>query len=429
MFPKSRSIFTIVFGLAVLAGIESQAVVHSLKKVNKLQFQDSTKLRGDGLKPLEKGVYIVIGAFRELHNAVDYKNFLASKGYESDYGTREDTEYYYVYLYKFEDVEQARSETWRLRGTQHFKGAWMLRVNMEDDLETLDGDILYTGLGDSNLAKVPEQQITEPNENKSNVSDSQLSESERLKKQRELENSDYVIYFNTFRIKDNAKVQASIEIIDNVRAKYLKKLKAHEMQGLMDPKNGKHSLKLICNVFGYRKVEHDILLDQPINDDSKSFVRQEGDSIFIDFPLERLKPGDIAVMYNVYFFNDAAVMRPESRYEVNSLLEMLQEDDKLSIKIHGHTNSNRAGKIIKLDKGQNNYFKMSKDNLETFGSAKELSKERGFTMKQYLVEQGVEESRMEVKGWGGKKMIYDKDKPEAKKNIRVEIEILKSSNQ
>ena len=31
-------------------------------------------------------------------------------------------------------------------------------------------------------------------------------------------------------------------------------------------------------------------------------------------------------MYNVFFFKDAAVMRPESRYEITSLLEMLKEN-------------------------------------------------------------------------------------------------------
>jgi outer membrane protein OmpA-like peptidoglycan-associated protein len=42
-----------------------------------------------------------------------------------------------------------------------------------------------------------------------------------------------------------------------------------------------------------------------------------------------------------------------------------------------------------------------------------------------LVEQGIDKKRMEVRGWGGKKMIYKKTDSMAGKNVRVEIELLK----
>ena len=34
-------------------------------------------------------------------------------------------------------------------------------------------------------------------------------------------------------------------------------------------------------------------------------------------------------MYNVYFFTNAAIMKPESKFELNSLLAMLEENEKL----------------------------------------------------------------------------------------------------
>jgi len=42
-----------------------------------------------------------------------------------------------------------------------------------------------------------------------------------------------------------------------------------------------------------------------------------------------------------------------------------------------------------------------------------------------LIHQGIEEKRMDLKGWGGKKMLYDKKSDQAGRNVRVEIEILK----
>ncbi len=99
-------------------------------------------------------------------------------------------------------------------------------------------------------------------------------------------------------------------------------------------------------------------------------MKVEDNKITVPFELVRLKKGDFAIMYNVYFYKDAGVMRPESRYEVTSLLEMLQENPKYKIKIHGHTNGNAAGKIISM--GDSESFFALKDTKEGFGSAKRI---------------------------------------------------------
>jgi outer membrane protein OmpA-like peptidoglycan-associated protein len=139
--------------------------------------------------------------------------------------------------------------------------------------------------------------------------------------------------------------------------------------------------------------------------------------------MARLKKGDIAVMYNVYFFKDASVMRPESRYEVNSLLDMLNENPKYKIRIHGHTNGNATGKIISMDKDTQNFFSLN-DTKEGFGTAKQLSEERATIIRDYLTSNGIDAKRMEIKAWGGKKPIHDKLSTRAQENVRVEIEIL-----
>ena len=128
-------------------------------------------------------------------------------------------------------------------------------------------------------------------------------------------------------------------------------------------------------------------------------------------------------MYNVYYYNDAAVMRPESRYEVNSLVEMMKENPNYKIRIHGHTNGKSPGKIITMG-DSDSFFALADDNNEGFGSAKQLSKERAEIIKSYLVHEGIAADRMEVKAWGGRRMLYDKFSTQAKHNVRVEIEIL-----
>jgi outer membrane protein OmpA-like peptidoglycan-associated protein len=153
-------------------------------------------------------------------------------------------------------------------------------------------------------------------------------------------------------------------------------------------------------------------------------MQVSGDSLIVNFELIPYKKGDIFTMYNVFFHNDAAIMQPRSAYEANSLLAMMKQNDKLKIKLHGHTNGNAFGKLIKMSDKDADFFNLRPTNESGVGSAKKLSYERALTIKKYLVAEGVDESRIEVEGWGGKKMIYQNDANEAKKNARVEVEIL-----
>ena len=117
-------------------------------------------------------------------------------------------------------------------------------------------------------------------------------------------------------------------------------------------------------------------------------------------------------------------MRPESRYEVNSLLEMLRENPKYKIRIHGHANGNATGKIISATE-ESDLFSLT-NTKDGFGSAKKLSEERAKVIQQYLLREGIEHRRMAVKAWGGKRPLFDKNSAQAQGNVRVEIEILEN---
>ncbi|HPI80798.1 MAG TPA: OmpA family protein, partial [Cyclobacteriaceae bacterium] len=93
------------------------------------------------------------------------------------------------------------------------------------------------------------------------------------------------------------------------------------------------------------------------------------------------------------------------------------------IMLHGHTNGKARGRIITMGPSQS-FFSLANDVKVGNGSAKELSKERAEVIKEWLVAQGVAEDRIEVKAWGGARMIYDKNSANAKKNVRVDVEIL-----
>ena len=115
-------------------------------------------------------------------------------------------------------------------------------------------------------------------------------------------------------------------------------------------------------------------------------------------------------------------MLPESKYELNSLLQLLQENPKYRIRLHGHTNGNYRGKIISMG-ADKNFFSLT-GSVQRSGTAKELSYDRAEIVKEYLVSQGIQSDRMELKGWGGRRPIYDKNSANAKRNVRVVVEIL-----
>lgn len=239
------------------------------------------------------------------------------------------------------------------------------------------------------------------------------------------EDGKYQMFFNSYYSKTGDKIEGAIQVIDPVRLKQMSIEKSLEVVWIPDPNNQTESIEVIADIFGYKKVQHDFRMSEPFDSLSANFLNFKGDVLMVDFPLQRYDVGDIATMYNVYYFKDAAVMRPESQFEINALQEMLEENPDLKIKIHGHTNGKAPGKIIRVAEGTENYFSL--DNVdEGFGSSKQLSEERANVIKTYLINAGISPDRMEVKGWGGKKPIYDKFDPRALKNVRVEIEILEN---
>jgi outer membrane protein OmpA-like peptidoglycan-associated protein len=227
--------------------------------------------------------------------------------------------------------------------------------------------------------------------------------------------------FKIIRQSDQKKLQGDVDLIDVDRTRKMGTYKGNMIVKVASPASKSGNMALICEVFGYRKVQRELNYSDPESGDD--VIRDATGSVVVPFELTRLRKGDVAIMYNVYFFKDASIMRPESRYEVNSLLDMLNENQKYKIRLHGHTNGNATGKVISMGKGSDAFFALA-DTKEGFGSAKQLSEERATIIRAYLIKNGIDPSRMEIKAWGGKKPIHDKMSPRAAENVRVEVEIL-----
>lgn len=368
--------------------------------------------------------YVVIGAFSYQKNAVKFTNHAKALEMDARFQMNSNRNLYYVYVLSTEDREVAIQAARGLRNNSEFKDTWVysgMLGKMEAGISHVGIDIqpdseqTITTIRVEDTPVVVEQEVGETVVEES-------TETSTGDQSAEFDDGEAgtSFLFKIFRAVDGNQIDGDVDVIDTDRSRKIGTFTGNTPVKITTPKSKSGKISLVCEVFGYRKAQQDIVFDSP---ESEEVQIDESNNVVVPFELARLQKGDIAVMYNVYFFKDAAIMRPESRFEVNSLLEMLKENEKYKIKIHGHTNGGAAGKIISMGKDSDNFFSLT-DTNEGMGSAKKLSGERAEIIKEYLVANGIPEKRMEVKAWGGKRPLHDKHATRAQENVRVEIEIL-----
>lgn len=391
----------------------------------------AARLEQDNLDDIPN--YVVIGAFSKQANAIKFTD-RAQKALnlKAKYEMNPKRNLYYVYVLNTEDLALAIQEAKRLRAESEFRDTWVYRGSFTD-ISGADGQVIIPV--DTDPGPVPEvkEEVKVVESTPEVKIDSAAAvvtvDSASLAPKIPAvalppadDGSEGIRFlFKISRQSDMKRIRGDVDVIDVDRSRKMGTYKGNLAVKVTSPDSKSGKMQLVCDVFGYQKVQRDINYNDPESGDG--IIRDANGAVVIPFELTRLKKGDISVMYNVYFFKDAAIMRPESRYEVNSLLEMMKENPKYKIKIHGHTNGNAAGKIISMEKDSQNFFALT-DTKEGVGTAKELSEERAKIIREYLISNGVDAKRMEIKAWGGKRPIHDKLSSKAQENVRVEIEIL-----
>nr|WP_294860372.1 OmpA family protein [uncultured Fluviicola sp.] len=142
-------------------------------------------------------------------------------------------------------------------------------------------------------------------------------------------------------------------------------------------------------------------------------VADNQESFHMDVPMNPITAGSTTALKNVFFDLNKASLRPESFVELNKLRDFLKSNPTIKIEIGGHT--------------------------DTRGDAAEnmkLSDARAKSVKDYLIQQGVEASRLSSKGFGETmpifsdeviaKMTKENEKEKAhQENRRTEYKIVK----
>jgi hypothetical protein len=121
--------------------------------------------------------------------------------------------------------------------------------------------------------------------------------------------------------------------------------------------------------------------------------------------LERLAVGKKLALEDIHFRQDSEEFLPISLPVLKRLIDFMAVNHSIRIQIEGHVNA----------PGYKNTMKI-----------KSLSEKRAEAVRDFLVENGINESRIEVVGYGNTQMLYEKPKNsnEESANRRTEIVII-----
>lgn len=390
---------------------------------------------------LKSGYYVVVGVYAQSREelAISYADRIKSMGYDAGYGFNESRKQYYVYLKHFTDLGSSVSDMLATRRGGVFTDAWVKVIRESPGAEPPTVAAAESAvIPDKDAASVPPESTemelrlpkttTEAREEQPAEGVREPNESVVSTVSRPADNRpprDTEVFLSLFNATNHQPIEGVIKVIDSKNHRLIGTAMGNQSLSLAEYKSPSGNIIFLADVFGYRKMQRELDLKNLTNDTVRSYVEMLDTALVVFFDMVRYHKGDIVTLYNVYFHNDAAIMLPESKYELNSLVTLMKENPGYRIRIHGHSNGNYHGKIISMASSKDhNFFDINGPVHEGLGSARELSKRRAETLREYLLAQEIDPERVSIKAWGGRRPVYNQNSVHAGKNIRVEVEIV-----
>ncbi len=122
---------------------------------------------------------------------------------------------------------------------------------------------------------------------------------------------------------------------------------------------------------------------------------QIGKPIILEVPLQKIAIGKRVVLKNIFFDSNKFDLKPQSKTELQKLIDFLKENPKIDIQISGHTDD--------IGDDQSNLI---------------LSQNRSKAVYNYLIARNIDAKRLSFKGYGEAAPIADNTTPEGRANNR-----------
>ncbi|MEM6755464.1 MAG: hypothetical protein AAF630_21130, partial [Cyanobacteria bacterium P01_C01_bin.38] len=292
---------------------------------------------------LPVGNYVVVGAYsiNQEYYAKAFTTKLNEQGHNANYGLSHSKNLFFVYLSQNQDFEVALREMRKVRQTEQFSDAWVF-VNRtgpaaasdsaipsrtkEQRQENYPDQVDSSAENEDNSTTTSQYVLKENTVTSEETTNSETSEEIILVEDAEPVSMEKVeaitklsqigFKVNLYNAQTSSAVKGSVQLVDTERAKRLKKFQGGEEVTIENPDNGSGKLSVIVDNFGFRKQQKEINFFNPLKDTARVDISFEEGVLQLNFDLIRYSVGDFVVMYNVAFFKDAAVMRPESKFEV-----------------------------------------------------------------------------------------------------------------
>ncbi len=369
--------------------------------------------------------YVVIGAFRVLDNAVRFTSAANKSGFKADYALQPARNLYYVYILNTDDKKKAFNLQIKVKVETDYKDAWVFMGKLGTDnvkpevktapvvvVEPVKPPVVEPPPPTKDTVKVEPVKIDPPKIDSSAIKKA-VAEVKKPK-------TGKPFYFKVVSKTDGKELFGNLVLQEAVNASQYQAIRSGEIVYLESPKNKKGSYNITAQLPGYKQSSEVFVYANPTAE--KGTQNEQ----IITLTLDKAKKGDYIDFNNVHFFKNASVLEPESQNELDGLVNLLKENLKYKIKIYGHCNGKQVRESYTMGTSTKFFAMDPAGNKKETISSKDLSLARAETVKAYVVQQGIDASRISTKGEGGKVPLYPEGGTLGQYNDRVEVEFVKN---
>jgi outer membrane protein OmpA-like peptidoglycan-associated protein len=365
--------------------------------------------------------YVVIGSFGTKDNAARLAGLPVSAKLNARYDLNASKKLYYVYLLESTNEAEVYTYVRKVRLETPFKDAW----------------VYHGSLGNRPLVSAPskpkeevKQEVKEEVQPVVNMPVTTVAAEpappvvQEMKKEEPKELAPppgKPFLFKLVNEETGSPVEGEIQVLETAKATEYLAYESNQVVYLPAPKNSKGTFQLKTIAPGYKVSKRALNYTDPANSASGQGAKNE---YIIAIPLVRVKTGDYIEFTNVRFFPNTTILQPDSRHELDGLAALMKENGKYKIIVHGHCNGTEERDITALGTSAD-LFATSPSNSREHANAVQFTLLRAETVKTFLIQQGIDASRIKTKGQGGKEFLYPPNSTLSARNDRVEVEVKK----